>query len=100
MSEEEINVENTVVTYTFEKVVTITGVERATIIEYCEKGLLPVTADRVETTAFDDAMINLIRQIETLRTVHGINHVGIQMIIELKDEVEKLRQELKFRLYG
>jgi DNA-binding transcriptional MerR regulator len=100
MSEDENNVENTLVRYSFEKVASITGVSRTTIIEYCETGLLPVEVAQVETTEFDDAMINLIRRVEALRTVHGLNHTGIRMILKLTDEVEKLRQELKFRLDG
>ncbi len=98
MSEAENNVENANVAYTFETVVAITGVDRTTIIEYCETGLVPVASGPVENAEFDDELINLIRRVETLRTVHGINRTGIQMILELTNEVERLRQELKFRL--
>jgi len=100
MSENEIKSENQIITYSFEKVVTITGVDRTTIIEYCETGLLPIAVEQVERMEFDDQLINLIRRVETLRTVHGINYAGIQMILDLTDEVEKLRQELKFRVDG
>lgn len=100
MSEEKINIANAAVKYAFESVVAITGVNRTRIIDYCETGLLPVAAERVEGMEFDDQMIDLIRRVETLRTVHGINHVGIRMILDLTEEVETLRRELKFRLDG
>ncbi len=98
MSEEEINIANATVKYSFESVVAITGVDRATIIEYCQTGLLPVAVEQVEGMEFDDQMINLIRRVERLRTIHGINQTGIRMIMDLTDELERLRQELKFRL--
>ena len=98
MKEEENKAGNAALTYSFDRVLAITGVDRTTIIEYCETGLLPVGADQVETADFDDQFINLIRRVETLRSVHGINQAGIQMILDLTDEVERLRQELKFRL--
>jgi len=100
MTEKKTNVVNANVTYSFEKVIAITGVDRTTIIEYCETGLLPIVAEQVEETEFDDQLISLIRHVETLRTVHGINHTGVQMILDLTEEVEKLRQELKFRVDG
>lgn len=100
MNEEEAQIENETATYSFEKVVSITGVNRTTIIEYCETGLLPFAAEQAEQTEFNDELINLIRKVETLRTIHGINHAGIHMILDLMDEVEKLRQELKFRVDG
>lgn len=100
MSEEEAHIENEGTTYSFEKVVSITGVNRTTIIEYCETGLLPFAAEQAEQAEFNDELINLIRRVETLKTVHGINDTGIHMILDLMDEVEKLRQELKFRVDG
>ena len=84
--------------YSFKAVVSITGVNRETIIEYCEHGLLPMTAEQVEETEYDDETIGLIRRVDALRTIHGVNLTGIQMILNLSNEVEYLRRELKFRV--
>lgn len=97
MSDEDV-ISASTVAYSFKKVVSITGVNRETIVEYCEHGLLPVPAEQVENAEYDDQLINLIRRAETLRTTHGINLAGIQMILSLTEEVENLRRELKFRV--
>jgi DNA-binding transcriptional MerR regulator len=86
------------VSYSLKTVVSSTGVARETLIEYCEHGLLPVTAELVEDTQYDDEIIGLIRRVENLRTIHGVNLAGIQMILDLTNEVENLRRELKFRV--
>ena len=88
----------TAVGYSLKTVVSITGVNRETLIEYCEHGLLPVAAEQVEATEYDDELIGLIRRVENLRSIHGINLAGIQMILNLTNEVENLRRELKFRV--
>ncbi len=43
---------------------------------------------------FNDEGIRVLRQIEYLRSVRGINLDGVKMILDLKDEVEHLRTEL------
>ena len=86
------------VSYSFKTLVSITGVNRETLIEYCEHGLLPVAAEQVEDTEYDDEIIGLIRRVENLRTIHGVNLAGIQIILNLSNEVENLRRELKFRV--
>ena len=97
MSDEEV-ISTSTVGYSFTNVVSITGVNRETLVEYCEHGLLPVPVEQVENAEYDDQLINLIRRAEALRTTHGINLTGIQMILSLTEELENLRRELKFRV--
>ena len=99
MNDDEV-IPESAVRYSFTKVITITGVSRETIVEYCEFGLIPVSVDEVEEADYDDRLINLIQQAETLRNIHGVNLAGIQMILKLSEEVEQLRQELRFRVDG
>jgi DNA-binding transcriptional MerR regulator len=82
--------------YTVTAVTRLTGVDRATLVEYCEAGLLPLEAARLEAAEFDDHLVCTIRQIEFLRENHGVNLAGIRMIHQLLAEVERLRRELRF----
>jgi hypothetical protein len=38
-----------------------------------------------------------LRRIEYLRTAYGLNLIGIKLIMDLLTEVERLREELRFR---
>lgn len=76
----------------------IAGVSRAVLVAYCESGVLPVSPAKLDQCAGDDEMIRTIRRIEYLREHHGINLTGIRIIAELMREVERLREELRFRL--
>ena len=82
--------------YTLATVMHITGIDRATLLEYCEAGLLPVEPARMEAAEFDDHLVCTLRQIEFLRETHGVNLAGIRMIHQLLAEVEQLRRELRF----
>ena len=82
--------------YTLQAVVEITGVQRETLVQYCESGLLPLPAKDLEKTDFDDHLVCSIRRIEFLRQAHGVNLAGIRMITELLAEVERLQKELIF----
>ncbi len=83
--------------YTLTMVMQLTGVERETLVQYCEEGLLPFPAAALEATEYDDATVCTIRRIELLREKHGLNLAGIRMIHALLAEVERLRRELDFR---
>lgn len=78
--------------------VQIAGVSRAVLVAYCESGVLPVSPAKLDLCAGDDEMIRTIRRIEYLREHHGINLAGIRIIAELMREVERLREELRFRM--
>ena len=76
----------------------IAGVSRAVLVAYCESGVLPLRPGELDQCADDDEMIRTIRRIEYLREHHGINLAGIRIIAELMREVERLREELRFRM--
>ena len=45
---------------------------------------------------FDDEAIRIVRRIEYLRSVCGLNLAGIKLVMALTEEVERLRNELRF----
>jgi len=78
----------------------IAGVSRAVLVAYCESGVLPIAPAQLDEGALDDELVRTIRRIEFLREHHGINLAGIRIIAELMREVERLREELRFRMGG
>lgn len=76
----------------------IAGVSRAVLVAYCESGVLPISPAKLDEGALDDELVRTIRRIEFLREHHGINLAGIRIIAELMREVERLREELRFRM--
>ncbi|HAV62450.1 MAG TPA: hypothetical protein DCY13_08815 [Verrucomicrobiales bacterium] len=84
--------------YTLEAVLEITGVERDTVLRYCEIGVLAIGPDEIDDADFTDESIRRLLLAEHLRCQHGLNLVGVRMIMELTAEVERLREELRFQL--
>jgi DNA-binding transcriptional MerR regulator len=76
--------------YTLEMVAEITGVASQTILHYQEHGLLP-------TTGFDDEALHTLRRIDYLRSTCEANLSGLKLILDLLDQVESLRTELRAR---
>lgn len=83
--------------HTLEMLVTLTGVPRTEILVYCRTGLLPASGNpETEELYFDDEAIYRIRRIEHLRAERGINLAGVRMIFDLMNEVQRLREEMRF----
>lgn len=81
-----------------EVVVRMTGSSRRKIFFYCRKGVLaPVRHECEEEWHFDEESVMRLRRIEMLRQRHRMNWAAIHTIISLLDEVESLREELRFR---
>ena len=78
-------------TYTLDIVAEITGVSSQTILHYQEHGLIPTTP------SFDDETVHTLRRIEHLRSTCETNIAGLKLILELTDEVERLRAALRAR---
>jgi DNA-binding transcriptional MerR regulator len=76
--------------YSLEMVAEITGVSSQTILHYQEEGLLP-------PVAFDDKALHTLRRIDYLRSTCETNLSGLKLILELSDQVENLRTELRAR---
>jgi DNA-binding transcriptional MerR regulator len=80
-----------------ETVAGLTGVARREILVYCRSGLVSVEGSvETEELFFDDEALYRIRRIEEMRTEQGINLAGIRMIFELLNEVQRLREEMRF----
>jgi DNA-binding transcriptional MerR regulator len=78
-----------------EVVIRMTGSSRRKIVFYCRKGIVSPVRNRDEWH-FDEESVIRLRHIETLRQRHRMNWAAIRTIISLLDEVESLREELRF----
>lgn len=80
-----------------EVVVKLTGSSRRKIQFYCRKGVVRPLGEEVDEWYFDEETVIRLRHIETLRQRHRMNWAAIHTIIGLLDEVETLREELRWR---
>jgi DNA-binding transcriptional MerR regulator len=72
-------------------------VSRRMVLVYCQLGLVsPVVEPGWGEYYFNDEAIRILRRIEYLSNVCGINLSGIKMILDLVNEAERLRAELRF----
>jgi len=78
-----------------EVVIRMTGSSRRKIVFYCRKGIVSPVVEQ-DSFHFDEEGIMRLRHIEMLRQQHRMNWLAIQTIIRLLDEVETLREELRF----
>lgn len=83
-------------THPIEVVIRMTGSSRRKIIFYCRKGIVS-PSESSDDWHFDEESVMRLRHIETLRQRHRMNWAAIRTIIGLLDEVEMLREELRFR---
>ena len=80
--------------YTIEAAENIAHVPRRLIALYYKHGLVsPVVDPCCGGFYFNDEGIRRLRQIENLHSARSINLTGIRMILDLLDEVERLRKE-------
>jgi MerR family transcriptional regulator/heat shock protein HspR len=77
-------------TYTLEIVSQITGISSQTILHYQEVGL-------IRTSDYDDETVRTLRRIEHLQSTFGVNDSGLMLILELMEEVDRLRNKLRVR---
>ncbi|BCX47938.1 transcriptional regulator [Haloferula helveola] len=84
-------------THSMEVVVKLTGSSRRKIVFYCRQGVIRPARDSGEDWLFDEEAVARLRHIETLRQQHRMNWAAIRTIVSLLDQVEALREELRFR---
>ena len=85
------------VLYSLDAAAHLAGVPRRSILIYCRAGLVrPIVQPPYGVMEFTEEAIYTVRQIEYLRTVHGLDLVWIKTMFDLLDEVERLRAELRF----
>ena len=83
--------------YTIEAAANLAHVGRHRILVYYKQGLVsPVVAPECGGFYFNDEGVRTLRRIEYLRTNCGINLAGTRMILELQNELERLRNEARF----
>ena len=97
MSQSETPFNSSGAVYTIETVERITRISRDEIVLYYQYGLvstiqLPEKAELL----FDDEAIHRLRRIAFLLSEYGINHDGLKMVTALMDEVERLREKVRF----
>jgi DNA-binding transcriptional MerR regulator len=82
-------------TYQLDIVEKLTGISSQTILHYQEFGLV-----RSSTAAgeFDEDSLHTLRRIEHLRETCEVNISGLKMILDLMNEVDRLRAELRMRM--
>ncbi len=77
-------------TYSLEVFARISGVSEETIDHYREHGFIrPV---RGHGECYDDEALRTLRRIEHLRETCGVNDAGLQLILGLLEEIERLRR--------
>jgi len=83
--------------YTIEAIADLSQVPRRLIVLYCKHGLV-VPASKAPESGwyFDDRAIHAVRRIENLRSACGMNLRGIKLLVNLMEEVERLREEVRF----
>jgi DNA-binding transcriptional MerR regulator len=83
--------------YTIEVAAQLARVPRRLIVLYYKHGLVSPVSDPAGGWNFDDNAIRVLRRIEYLRLVCGLNLAAIKLVFGLMEEVERLRSELRFR---
>lgn len=97
MSESETPANSSGAFYTIETVERITRISRDQIVLYYQYGLVStIQAPDKKDLLFDDQAIHRLRRIAFLLSEYGINHDGLKMVIAMMDEVERLREEVRF----
>ena len=83
--------------YTIEMVEQITHLPRERIVLYYRSGLVSsITPPESGEPGFDEEAVHRLSRIAFYLSEYGVNDQGIRMLSELMDEVERLRQEVRF----
>jgi DNA-binding transcriptional MerR regulator len=91
----ELNVE---ATYSLDVIAELSGVTPQTILQYTERGLISPVADTgPRGFQFDEKTLRTLRRIENLLTTCEMNMDGLKLMLDLMDEVEQLREDLRAR---
>ena len=84
--------------YSIETIEQITRISKDRILIYQRHGLIaPAQILPQGEARFDDEAIHKLRRISVFLSEYGVSEKGLQMFFSLIDEVERLREELRFR---
>jgi DNA-binding transcriptional MerR regulator len=85
------------VLYSLDATAHLSGVSRRSILIYYRTGLIqPVFQPPYGVMKFTEEAIYTIRQIDRLRSVHGLDLTWLKTMFDLCNEVERLRTEVRF----
>ncbi len=79
-------------TYDLELIAELTGIQPQAILDYQEQGLIQAAEPDGN---YNDESVYTLRLIEQLRSTCEANPSGIKLILELIDEVDRLRAALR-----
>ncbi len=83
--------------YSLDAAAHLAGVPRRSLLIYCRAGLVqPIFQPPNGAIAFTDEAIYTVRRHEFLRTMHQDDLAWLKTVMELENEVEYLRTELRF----
>jgi DNA-binding transcriptional MerR regulator len=86
--------------YTIDSAAHLAGMPRHQILVCCKHGLVsPLIDQDYGTYLFDTQAIRTLQRIRYLHQECGINLPGIQMILQLMEEVERLRTAARYTDY-
>jgi DNA-binding transcriptional MerR regulator len=84
--------------YTLDIIASACGMDSQTVIHYHEQGLIaPVAQDDSGAALYDDESLHRLRRIEHLRENYALESSALRLTLDLMDEVERLRAELRHR---
>lgn len=83
--------------YSLDATAHLAGVPRRSLLVYCRAGLVqPIFQQPNGAMTFTDEAIYAVRRLEHLRAIHQNDLDWIKTVMELQNEVEYLRTELRF----
>lgn len=83
--------------YSLDAAVHLSGVSRRSFLIYCRAGLVrPVFQPPYGVMEFTEDAIYTVRRMEHLRTLHRSDLAWLNTVLKLLNEVERLRDELRF----
>jgi DNA-binding transcriptional MerR regulator len=83
--------------YTIETVERITRISKDRILVYHQYGIISaVSSAPPGEPRFDDEAVHKLRRIAVLLSEYGVNEKGVLALSSLLDEVERLREEIRF----
>lgn len=84
--------------YSIDVVARVSGVSAETILHFHQHGLIaPAVGEAARGECFDDETVHRVRRIEYLRSCYGMQLAAIKLTLDLMDELEQLRAELRAR---
>jgi MerR family transcriptional regulator/heat shock protein HspR len=73
----------------------LAGVHPQTLRIYERKGLLQPARTAGNTRRYSDRDIDRLRAIQKLTQDHGLNLAGVKMIVEMENELDRMRQRME-----